>query len=72
MNLKVDLEAPLLTVRDVAGYLNVHPDFVRSLCDARRLETVNVGIDGRRRMIRIPMRSLQSYLESVNSGGAVA
>lgn len=72
MNMKVDLEAPLLTVRDVAGYLKVHPDFVRSLCDQNLLQTVSVGVNTRGRMIRIPMSSLQSYLERINAGGAVA
>lgn len=71
MTVKVDLESPLLTIRDVAAYLNVHCDYVRDLCDKGILQTINVGLNHRRRMIRIPMNSLQEYLDFVNSTGGV-
>lgn len=55
----------LLTIRQAADILNVHPNTVRMLIDRHRLEAVNI-MEGVRdkRLIRIAADSLESFINA--------
>jgi excisionase family DNA binding protein len=49
--------ASLLTVRDVAGQLGVHPETIRRLIHDGRIDAVRIG-----RVLRVEERSLDGFL----------
>jgi excisionase family DNA binding protein len=60
MTLAISLKLPdraLLTVKDVAAALSVHPNTVRRMLSGRRMGFVRVG-----RHVRVPHEALHAYL----------
>ena len=49
--------SPLLTVRDVASRLGVHPETIRRLIHDGRLEAVRVG-----RVLRVDSRAVEGFV----------
>ena len=57
MSAREDDSAALVSVRDVAAQLGVHPETVRRLIHAGRLDAVRVG-----RVLRVHRQALDGFL----------
>lgn len=60
------LQKPLLTRGEVADVLGVSVQTVARIIERGQLETVRVG----ERFVRIPVESLEHYLQAQEKGGA--
>lgn len=61
-----DFSTPLMSVAEVAAFLNVTETHVRNLCDRGELWSTNIAAKGARRQLRIPRASVEAFLKPAN------
>jgi len=64
MNIATDM----LTLKDAASRLGVKPDHITRLVERGELEGFDIAIGRRKRCLRIPVKSITSFLESRRVG----